>query len=87
MTLDKWKAQKGLTSWLAEILLSDNGQELLRMLEEVHIRHFHEPTMEAGRALGRIQGYDIAINNIVAASEYVKPQKEVQPTYEAPEEK
>lgn len=84
MKLEEWRSNKGLTGWLKEQLESPNGQELLRTLEESHIRHYVVPGMDAAEALGRIRGFDIAINNLVAAASYQKPQKAVPATYEKP---
>jgi len=77
MKLQKWQSNEQMTRWAASTFNTKEGREFLAMLEESHIRHavrtdLGNPTQNL-TDLGRIYGYDQAVNNIVAAAQYIKP--------------
>lgn len=82
MTLSAWQQDKNMAAWSKKIFGSAEGQEFLRMLEESHLRHFHGHVADPALELGKIQGYDICINNIVASCSYQKEPKELVATFD-----
>lgn len=79
MTLDQWKANKDLCKWAATTFSSQEGQLFLQMLEQIHVKNFQPADPRPEMELGKIYGYDVALNNIASASEYVKPPKGLGP--------
>lgn len=78
MTLDQWRQNKGLVKWLAKTLSGPEGQELLKMLDEIHVRHIQDPDPAGAQIqLGRIFGYDLVINNLVHACQLGDKPKEL----------
>lgn len=74
---------------MAKLVQTAEGQELIAMLEQEHVKNYHigfvanEST--ASQKLGRIEGYDIAINNILAAAVLLEKKDQlVEATFEPP---
>lgn len=71
MRLIDWRTNKNLVGWMAKLIKTAEWQELVAMLEEEHVKNYgsglvtNEST--ASQKLGRIEGYDMAMNNLIAS--------------------
>lgn len=73
MKLSEWQQSAELTKWAREMFSTATGRAFLKMLEDSHIRHSQVPHVGNesidSRELGKIYGYDLAMNNINASME------------------
>lgn len=87
MTIEKWRHAEHLVSWAQKVFATKEGAEFMAMLHESHIRHSQladmgNPAQNTG-VLGKIYGYDLAMNNIEAARLLELPKKPLVETFGA----
>lgn len=84
MKLIEWQKNKALVGWWREIIDSENGQLLQAVMDDGHTRHTQvlEPDAAAVH-LGRIYGYDQAINNLFVGAATLQEELQTlgQPTF------
>lgn len=88
MTLNEWKLNKDLSAWAAKVFMSEHGQAFLRMLNDSHPRHSQIPSSVSDSSksteLGRVYGYDMAINNIESSCYFNTPAPELTESFGVP---
>lgn len=98
MNIEHWRHAEHLVIWAQKTFATKEGAEFLAMLEQSHVRHSQLADLGNGAtntgALGKIYGYDMALNNIEAASQLEVPKKPlvetfgaIMPTMEPPKKK
>lgn len=77
MNLTEFRASPKLVEE-ARAFLYDNviGRTILEVLRESHVHHYHVKPVSpehSGYELGRVHGYDIALNNLMAMATQASP--------------
>lgn len=87
MTLTEWQSNQLLTKWAATVFDSNEGRELLSMLNDSHVKNSQVslalPADTKSSELGKIYGYDVALNNIEAAKKFIPPRPKLEESFGA----
>lgn len=86
MTLERFRKNTGLVTWAKAVLESAEWGLLMEAMEEAHARHarpdprsYSDVTVSI--LLGRIHGYDEALNNLRCAGILIEDQELPEPTF------
>lgn len=85
MTIKQWQGNAELVTWAKHLFNQGNWTLLLQVMEEMHPRHSQLPPVASDSVksteLGRIYGYDIALNNLTVLTQAEQIRIPVEPDF------